>query len=37
MAYCFLCGMAKPENTAHLCTAEVVSYLNGAAKAGAAS
>lgn len=27
MAFCCLCGMAKTEGSAHLCTAEVVTYL----------
>jgi hypothetical protein len=35
MAYCSFCGMAKPEDSAHLCTAEVVSFLRGSSQASA--
>lgn len=30
MSFCCLCGMARGEDTVHLCTAEVVSLLKRA-------
>lgn len=35
-AFCYLCGMAKPHGSVHLCTAEVVTYLKSAANKGVA-
>lgn len=33
MQFCCLCGMARLDGSTHLCTAEVVTLLKGAAQA----